>query len=198
MATKEQQAARRQKRGLEVAHAAVERLRATGEPALPMPVLKGQVSDTERAEYRGRQRLHLERHPDYDGWWKRPSASTAEGVWQLLKDALDIQPSDLADADLTAKQALAVALECCVRAGEEKGPTRGRQKRRLIVQTHLLDVLALRWSDWFRQCYTEGRRTPQGLVVHTQYVRTWDSTRLRRVAATYSAMASILLCSGPS
>src|SRR6202035_5524400 len=112
--------------------------------------------------YQARQALHVQRHPDYNAWWDRPTKATAEAVWELLHKALKIQLSHLAADNLTAMQTLVVGLDLCVRVSEEKRTKKRKdQNRQMITQIHLLDALALRWSDWFRQWSTEGHRTPQ-------------------------------------
>ncbi len=143
MATTQQQRDRRQRAAEQAVQATVARLRTTGEAALPMPLgSSSKLSVAELMEYRARHALHLERHPDYDSHWQRPTVETAEAVWKLVGRALRrVRLNDLATDDLTAKQALTVALDAAVLAG----------KRGAMLTTNLVfDTLASRWSDNYR------------------------------------------------
>src|SRR5262245_29417116 len=121
-------------------------------PWSPMPFTGGRggrkLSRDERVAYF----KHLEAHPDYTIYstgFHRPSAKTAEAVWSLLAPRLKLKLEDLLLApslrlpsdELSAKQALVVALDAAVRAGE-----RGR----MLTTNTVFDALGPHWSDHYR------------------------------------------------
>lgn len=57
---------------------------------LPMPHTgkATQLSRTEWEEYRRRRKQQLRVDRAYDGWWRRPSADTAERVWKVVESSL--------------------------------------------------------------------------------------------------------------
>src|SRR6266478_2330641 len=87
---------------------------------LPMP-FKGRrggakLSRKEIDDYRRRQKLHHERHPDYVEGWSRPAKDVAQVVWERLAPrfkitvenllpALPLKPEECSEAELTVKQA---------------------------------------------------------------------------------------------
>jgi hypothetical protein len=140
--------------------------RLTDDDCLPMrgPV-NGKLTTEERAEYRERRLRHLQRHPDYDAGWGRPTPETAKAVWELLADSFDVQLDDIQPDLLTAKQLLVVALDLAVCAGryaalQHLSPDADLSRRplkRTVTKTRLFDSLARRWSDHYRLAREEGR-----------------------------------------
>ena len=138
----------------------------TDNDGLPMHGrVDGKVTTEERAEYRERRLRHLQRHPDYDAGWGRPTAETVKAVWELLADSLEVELADVHPNRLTAQQLLVVALDLAVCAGRYAPPHHlrpdedlsRRQLRRAVTKTRLFDALARRWSDNYRQAREAGR-----------------------------------------
>jgi hypothetical protein len=148
------------------------------ERGLPMPLDEGttaKLSRQEWIEYRERRAWHLQRFPEYDAGWARPSVETAEAVWRLLETTHGREPESLipdygwpaseerCELVITAKQALVVVLDCAVQAGWQEGKLKfddtGHQKRRSIRLTFnkVFDALAMRWSDHYRLAATQRR-----------------------------------------
>jgi hypothetical protein len=124
-----------------------------GEPQWsPMPFTGGRggrkLSRDERVAYF----KHLDAHPEYATYSTgshRPTAKTAEAVWSLLAPRLKLKLDDFLLArslrlpidEVTAKQALVVAIDAAVRAGE-----RGR----MLTTNTVFDALGPHWSDHYR------------------------------------------------
>jgi hypothetical protein len=121
---------------------------------MPFDAEARKLSVEEWLEYRARCARHRALHPDYDAEWRRPTASAAEKVWQLLSPhGLDLktltlpfakgaEPDERAELELTAKQALVVVLDCALRAGRRGGQ---------VTYNMLFDALAEKWSDHYRR-----------------------------------------------
>lgn len=121
---------------------------------MPHGINAKKVSLDEFRQYRRRQSQHQERYPDYDDGFRRPDALMAEAIWSLLAPTLPVKLEDLAfqHADLTdderrgvetaARQAVAVALACVLRAGHE---------HRTVTVTQVFDSLAAAFSDHYRR-----------------------------------------------
>lgn len=93
------------------------------------------VTVQERADYRAARRRHLDRFPDYDAAWERPTPETACAVYSLLKGHLDVRLEEIHPDPLVAQQLVVVALDAAVtpgrygksqiRRGAEKDDPRG-------------------------------------------------------------------------
>jgi hypothetical protein len=104
-------------------------------------------------EYRARHAQQLAVNPDYDRWWRRPLEGTSNAIfdhvaWERARPLADLIPhykwlrdDDRASLARVAKQALAVALDAAVLAGE-----RGR----ILTTNVIADALCARWSDNYR------------------------------------------------
>lgn len=124
---------------------------------LPFVVRRGPLSKEERERYRE----HVAAHPDpeYHGGWYRPTQKTAEAVWELLAPRLRLKLDDLLlspairlpDDKLTAKQALVVAVDAVVLAG---------QQGRMLTTNTVFDALARHWSDHYRWAIEHTLREP--------------------------------------
>jgi hypothetical protein len=117
----------------------------------------GKLSRAKRVAYF----KHLDAHPNrarYLAGFQRPSEPTAKAVWSTLARALKLKLGDLLLApairlpgdELRAKQALVVAVDAALTAGE--------QGRMLTINT-IFDALARHWSDHYLKAIEEGPAT---------------------------------------
>jgi hypothetical protein len=72
------------------------------------------VTVQERADYRAARCRHLDRFPNYDAAWERPTPETACAVYSLLKGHLDVRLEEIHPDPLVAQQLLVVALDAAV------------------------------------------------------------------------------------
>src|SRR5262249_9315204 len=92
---------------------------------LPMPLTRARRLEAERREYRERQRRHHEAFPEYLRGWHRPTPETASRIcYELLGLPLIAPPrergtdAELAADRLATEQAVVIALDAAIRAGE--------------------------------------------------------------------------------
>jgi len=106
----------------------------------PMPLTGARRIENERVVYRDLQRQHQADRPGYARGWRRPSDTTAARVLEL---------TSLPGTDLTVDErlALVVVLDAAIQAGEDK---------RQLSHNLVFDVLASRWSDWYRAAVERG------------------------------------------
>lgn len=133
---------------------------------LPMPWARARRLESDWREYRERRRRHLEAHPDYDRGWHRPTEDTARRIWKLVADPMDLKIGDLLprnkklvpdegeDLGLRVMQALVVALDAAVAAGERGGLKSDDddelKSRGMLTFNGVAESLAQRWSDNYR------------------------------------------------
>jgi hypothetical protein len=118
-----------------------------------MPYTGARRIESDWLDYRKLRGRHLKSNPNYDAGWHRPTALTAEKIWKLVARRLRLRLADLRPdhtwlqrderAELTSqgKQALVVALDAAIIAGESG---------RMLTTNTIFDALAARWSDHYR------------------------------------------------
>jgi hypothetical protein len=120
-----------------------------------MPYTGTRRIEEARRTYREHQARHHEKHPDYVNGWPRPCPETAADTWQTLIEAgARLRLGDLlpdydrpAPEPGVAQQALCVALDAAIQAGEDG---------RMLTDNLVFDVLARRWSDHYRKAREDG------------------------------------------
>jgi hypothetical protein len=123
---------------------------------LPMPHA-GRVKrlfEKEWREYHERRARHHAARSDYTRRFGRPTSGTAEKIWtqltsirklrlgDLLPDYDWLKPNEIAELEIGAQQALAVAVDAAILAG---------QRGRMLTTNAVFDALAAHWSDHYRR-----------------------------------------------
>jgi hypothetical protein len=130
---------------------------------LPRPYTGERRIERARDDYRERQRRHLEQFPDYERGWGRPSKTTAEAVRALL---------EITAIAAQVMQALVVALDAAVQAGED---------RRMLTTNLVFDAIAARWSDWYREARERGPARVSWEMDTTTLKASWHDLRLNDI-----------------
>jgi len=146
------------------------------------------VTVQERADYQAARRRHLDRFPDYDAGWERPTPATARDVYALLKDHhLDVRLDGIHPDPLVAQQLLVVALDAAITAGRyghawiPRGDDERRARRRLTRNT-LFDAVARRWSDRYREARELGQAFTVSQMTEDTAKRCWRDLLVNGVA----------------
>jgi hypothetical protein len=144
------------------------------------------VTVQERADYHAARRVHLDRFPDYDAGWERPTPDTARDVYALLND--HVRLDGIHPDPLVAQQLLVVAFDAAVSAGRygnrlvrRADDSLPRLRRRLTRNT-LFDAVARRWSDRYREARELGHAFTVGQMAEDTAKRCWRDLLVNDVA----------------
>ncbi len=142
---------------------------------------ESKVGTEERYHYREHRLRHLAARPDYDIGWSRPSAETADLVYELLRDHLPALETIHPDP-VTARQLIVVALDVAVTAGRyghravdwhDDPRAYLRQVRQAVTRTTLTNAILRRWSDHARLAREQKRAYAVGQMTEETAVQCW-------------------------